>query len=323
MYTIDYSQVHLPELTQQQKDRFTLSTVDGRLALATQIREDIDTFSSQAYQDAVPRRHVGASMIGKECARQAWYEFRGMVKEQFNPRMLRIFNYGHRLESFFLEVLRGIGCEIQEVTDEGIQFKAYAVRQHFSGSCDGFASFQQRYGIPDKFLLEFKSKCTGAGFNNLNQNGVEETDKKHWAQLCTYGCEKMFNVRYALYLAENKNDSSIAVDVVELDNELGLKYLDKAEFVINSQVPPPRILSASTSHFVCKYCPARGLCLEPESAGDGFLNCRSCRNATPVENAQWHCAQFNDIIPVDFLAKGCNNWIQIETHKTAADYIPF
>src|SRR5574337_815622 len=90
---------------------------------------------------AEPRRgHLGASVIGKPCERQLWYAFRWAYQEQFEGRMLRLFQRGHREEDWFAADLRSTGAQVHSVDPRtGQQFRFSAVGGHVGGSMDGCA----------------------------------------------------------------------------------------------------------------------------------------------------------------------------------------
>jgi len=116
-----------------------------------------------------------------------------------------------------------------------------------------------------------------------------------------------YGLKYALYMIENKNDSDIVIKIVELDWNYGAELQKKAEGIIFAKEPPPRI-SENPAVFECKFCDFKGICFDGEQVEK---NCRSCRNATPVENAEWFCSNFNANIPKDFIRKGCDQWLPI------------
>ena len=60
--------------------------------------------------------------------------------------------------------------------------------------------------------------------------------------------------------------------------------------------------------FDCKYCDFAGLCHRGEVP---TKNCRSCRNAFPVENAEWFCQVHNGIIPKHIIPQGCDAYARI------------
>src|ERR1035438_77265 len=131
--------------------------------LGKQIAKDIDEYCAKAYDDG-PRSHLGASVIGHDCDRYIWFEFRWMKRQVFDGRMQRLFQRGHWEEDHFIDWLRGIGFDIQQVTIDGKQFHVAAINDHFGGSSDCRGTMPERYGNQFKgikFLLEFKTQKGG------------------------------------------------------------------------------------------------------------------------------------------------------------------
>lgn len=272
-----------------------------RRALASHIKQEIDRYCATAY-DGGFRHHLGASLIGDECSRKLWYGFRWVLKAQHDGRQMRLFNRGHREEERFIEWLRGIGFTIHSETDEGGQHRISASRGHFGGSLDGIGEWPAELAINEPFLCEFKTSGTGAKFENLKKNGVAKEKPQHFVQMSTYGKHKGF--RFALYCCINKNDDDLYIEIVKLDWSLADDSERKADEIIFSQTPPVKI-SQSPAFFNCKFCDFQGVCHRGEPVE---RNCRSCVNAKPIDNAEWHCNMHSAIIPKEFLAQGCNAW---------------
>jgi len=289
-------------------DNDPLAAPGKRAELARQILADIDAYCEDKYNDG-HRKHLGASLIGHECSRYLWNVFRWLKAERFTGRQLRLFQRGHLEEARFEEYLRGIGAEVvafQPQAEGSLenkgeqQYRISAVFGHFGGSLDGQVMLPEKYGIPFGFLSEYKTKGTGSGFANLKKNGVKLEAPVHYAQMSMYG--RAYGYKYAIYMSVNKNDDDLHVEVVELDWTLGEQLERKATDVITSQVPPQKI-SETPAYTKCKFCHFSGIC----HSGDPVeKNCRSCTQAKPVENGQWYCARFADVIPSDFIAQGCD-----------------
>lgn len=284
--------------------------------VAKRILEDIDKYCVETY-DGGHRTHLGASLIGRECKRHLWYVFRWCLHEKTDGRQQRLFNRGHREEARFLEWLQGIGCQVWyenrdlPPNDKGEfpQYRISGVMGHFGGSLDGIGRLPARYGIDEAILLEFKTNGTGAGFNKLCADGMAVAKAEHFAQTSTYGHK--YGLRYVGYLNINKNDDSLHIEVVELNHRLGEQMELKAEQIIMSQVPPPRLSDNSTFH-KCQYCAMKDIC---HKGAPPERNCRSCRNARPVENAEWFCSVHNDIIPKHIIPIACSS------HKNITDNV--
>lgn len=326
---------------------YDLTKSKDRLALAAQIKEDINEYCVKVYGSEERRSHLGASQIGKECARELWYNFRWVKTIKFDGRMHRLFNRGHKEEDRFCEWLRGAGITVQEfepsllyldtVTDQyivgkfpendilmnvsgssshlseaekrGIEFpakkqmKVSGVEGHFSGSMDGKA-FLNKYGCSFALITEFKTS-SDKYFKKMIADGVRVTKPEHYAQMCVYGYKD--KVKFGLYLMINKNDDSIHVEVVELDWLFAEELERKAEFIITSQVAPPRAYDKPTD-FRCRYCDYLDICW---NNAEIEKNCRSCKLCNAAENKEWYCDKWNSNIPFENIKDGCKGWVAI------------
>lgn len=275
--------------------------------IQTRIKAEIDEYCATAYDDG-PRKHLGASLIGRECLRELWYVFRWCKHKKHDGRQQRLFNRGHREESRFIEWLKGIGCETWNETPEGSQYRINGVMGHFGGSLDGIVKLPARYNLPDDcaaFLNEFKTSGTGAKFANLLKNGVKVEKPEHYAQMCTYG--RKYGFKWALYMCINKNDDDLHVELVKLDWKFGEELERKAEIIIMAQDPPAKI-SQSAAMFQCKFCDMAGICHGGEPID---RNCRSCANAKPIENGEWSCLEWGATIPADAIPNACPKYAPI------------
>src|SRR5882724_5933077 len=288
------------------KKLIDLSDPIDRDKLEELILSDINDFCATYYEQG-HRKHLGASGLGEECWRKLWYEFRWTKREVFDGRMMRLFNVGHSAESRFVTYLKGIGFEVKEFDENGKQFRINGAKGHYGGSLDGMCKAPERYQLFEDiiFLNEFKTNGTGSGFNEVESKGLQKAKPKHFAQMSQYGYK--LNLKYGLYLIENKNDSHITVKIIVLDWNLGAQMERKAEEIIFAKEPPPRI-SDNPAFQNCKWCHQSDICHKGEQPEK---NCRSCRQCSPIEKGQWHCSKFNAIVPDDFIPIGCPDWLPI------------
>lgn len=284
--------------------------------IARRVLADIDAYCVDNYNDG-HRKHLGASLIGRACKRELWFVFRWVKETVLDGRRYRLFNRGHREEDRFIEWLRGVGFtvythdESQPQREDGTypQFRVAACGGHFGGSLDGIAYFPAAYNIPEPILLEFKTHGTGAGFNNLCSHGMAVEKAEHYAQTSVYGVNEKYRFRYVLYLSINKNDDSIHCELVALDWNLGEQMVFKAEGIITSPTPPPRISNQAT-YTKCNYCDFKDVCHEGAQIE---VNCRSCKYASPIDGGNWHCSYpaHNATIPGNIIPVGCGYHIPI------------
>lgn len=273
-----------------------------RKALAEQIKLDVDAYCIKQFTDDY-RHHLGMSVIGEDCWRKIWYMWRWAKYNAFDGRMLRLFNRGHKEEIRFVEWLRGIGATVFEVDPStGKQFKISYLNGHYGGSTDSKVILPY---FPDLELLgEFKTH-NERSFTNLLNKGLQISKPQHYAQMCSYG--EYYNLRYGLYCAVDKNDDELYYEIVELDWKQADQSLKKAEEIIYSKVPPAKC-SPNPAYYKCKMCHVADIC---HQGAPVEVNCRSCKMAEPVADANWFCHHYNDIIPKDYLPKGCGNHVPI------------
>lgn len=284
-------------------------TVRDRVLLVERIADHLHRHCSEKYEEG-HRSHLGASLIGDDCFRKLWYIFRWVKKPTYidpkgkdqKGRMMRLFNRGHKEEFRFVEWLRGMGFAVYDAdAATGKQYRISDCHGHYGGSLDGIIDFPPEYGLVPRMLCEFKTSGTKY-FDKLKENGVKFAKPEHYAQMCTYG--KRYNLRYALYMAVNKDTDEIHVEIVELDFNYADELTTKASTIIFSQSPLARV-SDNSAYFKCKMCNFNGICHGKDKYEK---NCRSCMFAHPIENGEWRCRMFNGIIPKDFLPKGCDSW---------------
>lgn len=227
------------------------------------------------------RTHLGASLIGRECPRELWYNFRWYTKSEAEGRMLRLWNRGHLEEARFIALLRMIGCEVWQHDENGKQFRLTKNDGHFGGSLDCVVR-----GLPDlpgeAVLGEFKTH-NEKSFSKLVAEGVRSAKYEHFVQQNIYMGDQ--GLPWSLYLAVNKNNDDLYGELVPFDKETFLKHIDRAHYLIYANEPPTK-LNPSPGWFKCKWCDQRQVChygAAPERT------CRSCRYARPRTDGTWEC----------------------------------
>ncbi len=293
-------------------DLVQIETVDfnqsyWRRTVAERVKEQFDKHALLNVGDGY-RSHLGASLIGTACTRSLWYHFRWFKSQIPIARMASLFNQGHRIEKLIVDTLKDLGAEFYHVdpTDHSKQLRFNAINGHFGGSVDGVFRWPA-IGIFDWTLLECKSSKTGSPFTELFKKEVIGAHFQHYAQQSTYG--RFLGIRNALYICYNKNDSQIYYEIVDLDWKIGEEMAERANYVIHTTEPPPKI-NKNPTYFVCKMCDFWDLCQGPDEIRP-VRNCRNCRKSRPVEDEKWHCDHWNQIIPKDFIPKGCTNHVYL------------
>ena len=230
------------------------------------------------------RSHMGASLIGGECGRAIWYGFRWTTKPKFPARILRLFNRGHLEEGRIIPLLLIIGVQVFQQDADGKQYRISDVGGHFGGSGDGVA-----VGIPDlapgqPCLLEFKTH-NEKSFRKVKADGVRSAKFEHFVQMQTY--MRKMGLAVALYVAVNKNDDDIYMELVYLDSSVGDEFVSRARVLILSQSPPPKI-SNSPGWLACSWCNHKPVC-HLKAAPD--ISCRTCVYSVAREDGKWYCTE--------------------------------
>jgi hypothetical protein len=249
------------------------------------------------------RSHLGASLIGKDCERALWFDFRWTTPARFPGRVLRLFETGQLEEARLVRNLRRTGATVLEVDPEtGRQFRVQAHGGHFGGSMDGVA-----LGLLEAprtwHLLEFKTHAAKS-FADLVAKKVRESKPQHYAQMQIY--MHLGGLTRGMYVAVNKDTDDVYVERIEVDAAYAQALLDKAGRVIFSAQPGPRI-SEDPAWYQCRLCDHNPVCHGQTSAA---VNCRTCLHATPVDGG-WACERHQRSLSDAEQRAGCENHLYL------------
>lgn len=266
---------------------------------ADQTLARIDRWYDQQEQGV--RTYLGASQLGRECSREIWYNFRWAGKPEFEPRMLRLFDRGHREESVFVRLLIQAGVTYFHV--DPATLKEYVVdlpNPHMGGHCDGIGK-----GLPELpegalFVGEFKTHNTKS-FDYLEKHGVEESKPEHYVQMQLY--MHGLGIRYALYGAVCKNDDRLHMEIVEYEERYAMSHLIRGDLIAYAQEPPRRI-SNRPSWYKCKWCDFYNICHQFKVPD---VNCRTCAHATPMPDGEWLCEKHGHLLSKEEQEAGCDD----------------
>jgi hypothetical protein len=250
------------------------------------------------------RSHLGASILGTECGRHAWYNFRWAVKPKFQARMLRLFNRGHIEEGRIIAALLSMGTQVYQQDENGKQFRISMAGGHAGGSGDGVAVNLPDLSPGQPALLEFKThndksfvKLAGENWNQyveqlLDPNkpevtfvgeGVRSAKFEHYVQANLY--MRRMGLAVCLYVAINKNDDAMYCELVPADTAIADQFIDRAEKLVFMNDPPKK-LNESAGFWKCRFCDHRPVCHLREAPDK---NCRTCAYSMPKEDGTWFC----------------------------------
>ena len=247
-----------------------------------------------------PRSHLGASTLGHACDRWLWLSFRWAVQSTFPGRILRLFRRGHEEEANIISDLRAIGMDVRNLSSQHrVDFGS-----HVSGSLDAIIDS----GVPEapktKHIAEFKTASKKA-FDDLAKQGVEKSKPEHFVQMQVYMSGT--SIDRALYLAICKDDDRIHTERIKFDKEVARKAIERGQRIALSDRMPEPISSDPASWYQCKFCDAHEFCASTKTTK--HVNCRTCALSTPLSDSTWHCAKFDDVIPLDAQRTGCEGHV--------------
>ena len=242
-----------------------------------------------------PRAHMGVSQLGHLCERFLWINFRWVVTEKFQGRILKLFARGHREEDFIVSDLRRAGIHVEAI---GENQSKVSFGSHVSGSADGIVSSLPN-GYTKKAVLECKTH-SDKSFKDIVKNGLEKSKPIHWVQCMIYAYG--LKLERILYYAVNKNDDSVYTEWVHLDKELAQKYVDRGQRIATSdRLPPP--ISTDPTWFECRFCAGHDFCHKSKVTQE--VNCRTCAHSTAEENGTWLCEKYDHNLSIDEQRTGC------------------
>jgi hypothetical protein len=316
--------------------------------IGERIVQDIDNTQELLNAVRPKRYHLGGSMIGAKCPRSLFYAFRRVAASYFQGRMLRLFQRGHEEEFKFVKYLRSIGAEVQDYTqrlcyhpesdsyvlvnwedhlpsvelNDVSESEFHITRAterkkgpkqwgfsdfngHFSGSADGKIGGLERYGLVGFGLLECKTH-SDKSFKELVAKGVAKAKPVHATQMQVY--MRYFGLKWALYIAVNKNDDTLHIEIVHASPELVEPYVVLAEAIVNTTEAPARI-SRDPSWFECRFCNFKNVCHYDQRPDK---SCYSCVYARASADAGWYCTKYNQDIPDKFREAGCDAWVPVK-----------
>ena len=271
---------------------------------ADKILKDINECIVESAQ-TYPRRYLGMSGIGDNCPRKIWYQWRWCYVEKFSPRLLRLFDRGHREEERFVNWLRAAGFNTSDVDpDTGRQYEFVACDGYVMGHSDGLVHLSKKL----KAVGEFKTS-NNKGFVAMKRaKSVKVSKYQHYCQMQRYMHEQ--EIPLALYMMVNKDNDDLYVELVEYDSETVSFLLEREKELVATKTPPARITEDET-FWQCSYCTFKSNCFHNEKA---LKTCRMCQSIRLPGKGKWVCKRDDTATPLTLNEQldGCKKFKEIE-----------
>ena len=242
---------------------------------------------------------IGASFLGEECVRQIWLDWRGFAREQFEGRMLRLFETGHLQEARIVEDLRRAGFAVWDKQEDGRQYEFRDDSGHFVTKVDGVVKDVPESSKPH--LLEVKTHNKNS-FSSLTKKGVQEAKPTHYAQMQI--SMALGGFARALYVAVCKDDEQFYVERIKEDKAEQDKLKAKITKLVEARLRPAGI-SDDGSSFGCKFCSMKAVCVKQAAP---LRHCRTCTMCTPGPEGKWVCELNKDTLSIDRQRLGCEHY---------------
>lgn len=240
-------------------------------------------------KDERPRAYLGASSVGRalQCKRRAWLEFRAAASAQFDGRMLRLFQTGHREEDRVIQDLINAGFEFEGAQLGGgttTQIGVQAFQGLFRGHTDGLV----RAPGGEWHLFECKTANERAfklhtGTSRTPGKPVIEAKPVHYAQIQVY--MGLLNAgqmpeglgdapRKALYLVVHKDTDKIHAEIVDFDADFFDELGNIVREILEANEPFPAPWKAPSAKH-CTYCDCNHICWDKQEPAQV---CGTCVN---------------------------------------------
>ena len=231
------------------------------------INERIDTALVARNRRQVVRDYLGGSRVGEPCARRLVYEYTHAPVDEgkdFDGKILRIFDAGHRFEDLSIEWLRLAGFDLRTNKRDGSQFGFSAAGSKLRGHIDGVIVGGPNIGIAWPALWEHKA-LNAKSWNDLVKKGLQLSKPVYFGQVQLYMAYMELSV--ALFTALNKDTEELYHEIVPFDPAEAQALSDKSVQIVQAAAHGellPRI-AAHADFYLCRFCPYAERCWRAES----------------------------------------------------------
>ena len=255
------------------------------------------------------RMHMGMSIIGDN-PRKLWLMFRWSFPLIDNGRILRLFDLGNRIEDQVVEALKKSSIKVSALDKDGKQYRCSYLAGHLGGSTDGVVKNVDSENPEEVMLLEVKS-ANNNRFNELQQSeSYEQWSFNYATQIQCYMAA--FNLKRALVVVYNKNDSSLYTEIVDAREGVLEEMVDKARKIITATKPPESPYSP-TDYRIKKFMSAKEQAIYNLERLPDDVNCRNCKFSEPVMEGDggWRCNKKNTMLAEEAQRNHCDDHIRL------------
>lgn len=200
-----------------------------------------------------PRPYIGASSIGRPCARETWYSFKGIEGKKTPSNAQTTFDIGKRLETLLLDYVDLAGIIIVRAEkDNNFLFYQDNELPIFQGHLDAIILLPNEKPI----VLEIKT-AKNSSFMKFKKVGLFDWSPGYYAQMQSY--MGMTGYTRAAILVINKDTSELHHEWIDFDLSFYESLREKARLISMCKSPPPRI-NKNPTYFICNRCSFKEVC---------------------------------------------------------------
>ena len=250
------------------------------------------------------RNHFGFSGVGDDDEYKQWMNFHWCLPSTFDGRMLRLFDFGNRIEDQVVENIRESKViSIASHSANGKQIEASLFGGHFAGSCDGLVRGLEP-DTDETYLLEIKS-ANDKRWKELDRS----EDYEGWSETYRWQIHAYMGglgLKKCLVVVVNKNDSRIYSQIIDFNPRVWELAKERAERVIFNDEPEGN--GVSEKDWRIKNEPKIYQDIYFKRRLPASANCRNCTSSKPLQahGATWICKRNGNPLTIEEQAKGCS-----------------
>jgi hypothetical protein len=250
---------------------FNSFTHDLRFLQTDNVNRCLDKALQQDHTSIPTRQYIGASQLGKPCARSIQYDYTQTPRDEPYPaRILRIFEIGHTLEQTTRQWLQKAGFEIETHDVYGEAYGFSVAEGQIQGHVDGIIRQVPEELKPLEIAVPALWECktmNAKSWKETVEKGVKASKPVYAVQIALYQAYMEESIpglsqNPALFTALNKDTAELYHEWVDFDGGLAQEASDKAVNIIRAtrikEILPRSADDPDT--FICRYCDWKNTC---------------------------------------------------------------
>ena len=290
-----------------------MAKLDKEITIENKTLLELDSVLEQQQRLEKPRNYMGVSMIGKECWRECFYDFRNVSHREISASGIRCIQDGYLSEDVMIKRLRTLPFIELHNTDPNDDKKQIGVetclghlRGHLDGVIKGILEAPQTWHVFEMKAVNLKK------FEKLNKlkselgekNALKVWDSVYYSQAVLYMYLMKFTRHYLVCTSPGARDyTSVRTNA---DNAHAEMLIEKARTLIFDNFTLPARISEKREAFQCMWCAHKAVCHDGDFAD---VHCKSCRYLECIKDGKRECLLTDKIIDENMLNVGCDSHV--------------